>query len=150
MFLRGIATSPWGAYGHRGQIDRLKRQLDQMFDDFSARDAWQRAGVFPLINVTEDADNYYLRAELPGVKNEDLDIQATGKNISIAGERKIETKNEKAKFHRREREAGKFSRMFSLKDEIDPEKVTANMKDGILLLTLPKAEVAKPRQIKIS
>jgi len=107
------------------------------------------AGVFPLMNVTEDSDNYYLRAELPGIKAEDLDISVTGDTLSIAGERKIETENENAKYHRSEREAGKFSRIITLPGQIDTGKVEAGSADGILTVVMPKAEIAKPKQISV-
>jgi HSP20 family protein len=109
----------------------------------------RRAGVFPLVNLTEDKHNYYVRAELPGVKSEDLDIQATGMTVSLAGERKIPAENNGAKYHRRERDSGKFSRMISLSTEIDPDKVEASLVNGIMTITLPKSEKAKPKQITV-
>jgi HSP20 family protein len=108
------------------------------------------AGVFPLINLTEDKDKYYVRAELPGVKGDELDIQVTGKNLAISGERKIAAEGEGARYHRREREAGTFSRMIGLPGEVDADNVEANLENGVLSITVPKAEIAKPRQITIS
>jgi HSP20 family protein len=102
-----------------------------------------------MINLTEDKDAYYIRAELPGVKSDELDIQATGNTVSLSGERKIPEENNGAKYHRREREAGKFSRMVSLSTEIDPAKVDASLTNGILKVVLPKSELAKPRQITV-
>jgi HSP20 family protein len=107
------------------------------------------AGVFPLMNVTEDKDNYYVRAELPGLKAEDLDISVTGDTLSISGERKLPAEDEKAKYHRREREAGRFSRILSLPARTDTKKVEAVCTDGVLTVTLPKAEAAKPKQISV-
>jgi HSP20 family protein len=107
------------------------------------------AGVFPLINVTENNDNYYVRAELPGIKSDDLDIQVTAKGISIAGERTIPVEGNNVKYHRREREAGKFSRSVNLPDDIDVDKVDAKLENGILTMTIPKAEKTKPRQITV-
>ena len=132
------------------ELDRMRRQLDQWFGDEETPYRHVHAGVFPLINLTEDKDNYYVRAELPGVKADELDIQATASNLSISGERKIELENEGAKYHRREREAGKFSRLVELPDEIDPDKVTAKLDNGILSVIVAKAEIAKPKQISIS
>ena len=88
-----------------------------------------------LINLSEDTENYYVRAELPGVKGDDLDIKADGRSISLSGERKIEIEGNGVKYHRREREAGKFARMVSLPGEIDSEKVGASLKDGLLIST---------------
>jgi HSP20 family protein len=108
------------------------------------------AGVFPAINLTEDKDKYIIRAELPGILAEELDIQATGNNLSISGERKIEAEKDNVRYHRREREAGKFSRAISLPGDIDAEGVSASLVNGILKISVPKAEKAKPKQITIN
>jgi HSP20 family protein len=107
------------------------------------------AGVFPLINVSEDKDAFYVRAELPGIKAEDLDISVTGESLSIGGERKIEVEEENVKYHRREREAGEFSRIVNLPSLIDTEKVEARCADGILEIVMPKSAATKPKQISI-
>ena len=134
--------SPWE------ELYRMRQQLDQMFDDTPSQRV--SAGVFPLINLTEDKDKYYVRAELPGVKAEELDIQATGNNLAISGERKIAPEKEGARYHRREREAGTFSRMIGLPGEVDTDKVEAKLENGILSIVVSKAEIAKPKQISVS
>ena len=134
--------SPWEG------LHQMRQQLDQMFDDTQSQRV--SAGVFPMINLTEDKDNYYVRAELPGVKGDELDIQVTGKNLAISGERKIAAEVEDARYHRREREAGTFSRMIGLPGEVDTEKVDAKLDNGILSIVVSKAEVAKPKQISVS
>jgi HSP20 family protein len=106
--------------------------------------------VFPLINLTEDNNSYYVRAELPGVTADELDIQVTANNLSISGERKIEPEEEGAKYHRRERDAGRFSRSLQLPGEIDSDKVKAKLENGVLTVLISKAEVAKPKQIAVS
>jgi HSP20 family protein len=125
----------------------MRQQLEQMFDDTPGQRA--SAGVFPLINLTEDRNNYYVRAELPGVKAEELDIQATANNIAISGERKIAAEGENARYHRREREAGSFSRMIGLPGDINTDKVDAKLENGVLTVVIAKAEAAKPKQITI-
>jgi HSP20 family protein len=127
----------------------MRQQLDQLFEDASGPYQRVGAGVFPLINLTEDKNNYYVRAELPGVKGEELDIQVTGNNLAITGERKIAAEEEGAKYHRREREAGSFSRMIGLPGDINSDKVDAKMENGILTVVVAKAEAAKPRQITV-
>jgi len=127
----------------------MKRQMDRLMEGLSGTYQRPYAGVFPLINLTEDKNAYYVRAELPGVAAGDLDIQATSNSLSISGERKLPAENKDARWHRREREAGKFSRMVALPSEIDPNKVDAGLVNGILTVTVPKAEVAKPRQIAV-
>jgi HSP20 family protein len=126
----------------------MRQQLEQMFDDAPYQRA--SAGVYPLINLTEDKDKYYVRAELPGVKGDELDIQVTGNNLAISGERKIAAEDEDARYHRREREAGTFSRMIGLPGEVDADKVEAHLANGILSIVVSKAEVAKPKQISVS
>jgi len=133
--------SPWD------ELHRMRQQLEQMFDDTPGQRA--SAGVFPLINLTEDRNNYYVRAELPGVKAEELDIQATANNIAISGERKIAAEGENARYHRREREAGSFSRMIGLPGDINTDKVDAKLENGVLTVVIAKAEAAKPKQITI-
>jgi HSP20 family protein len=102
-----------------------------------------------LTNITEDGGNFYVRAELPGIKSNELDIQVTSKGISISGERKIPEEGKNVKYHRREREAGKFSRLINLSGDVDVNKVDAGLKNGILTVTIRKAEAAKPRQITV-
>jgi HSP20 family protein len=123
--------------------------MDRLFEDAMAPYQRSQAGVFPLINLTEDKNNFYVRAELPGVKAKDLDIQATANNIAISGERKIASDNQGARYHRRERDAGKFSRMIGLPSEINPDEVQAKLENGILTVVVAKAEAAKPKQITI-
>ncbi|MCG6536710.1 MAG: Hsp20/alpha crystallin family protein [Syntrophales bacterium LBB04] len=101
------------------------------------------------MNVTEDKDRYYIRAELPGIKADELDISVTADTLSISGERKFPPEDENAKYHRREREAGRFSRIFTLPGQVNTEKVEAKCSEGILTVFLPKAEAAKPKQITV-
>ena len=130
------------------EVDRMRRYLDQLMGQAGTGVRVPRAGVFPLLNLTENKTAYILRAELPGVQAEDLDIQATGRNITITGQRKIEP-DPKATYHRRERESGKFSRAVTLPGDIDRDKIEASLKNGVLTVTVPKSEKAKPRQIEI-
>ena len=152
MIYRRLFDFP--AFGPRGpfqELDNMRRQFDRLANVLSA--APRRsvgAGVFPQLNVTEDASRFYLRAELPGVKSDALDIQATGKTVSIAGERKISEENANARYHRREREAGKFSRVIAMPSDIDADRIEAKLENGVLTVMVPKAESAKPRQIKIN
>ena len=132
-----------------GELERMRRQMDRLFEDAMSTNRLPQAGVFPLLNLTEDKDQYHVRAELPGVKADDLDIQVTGRNLSISGERKIATEDESAKYHRREREAGTFSRMIGFPGEVDTGKVEAKLENGILTIVVPKAEIAKPKQITV-
>jgi HSP20 family protein len=132
------------------ELERMRREMDWLTEGLTGglfREP--TAGVFPLINVTEDNDNYYVRAELPGLRADELNISVTGDTISISGERKLPVEDKKARYHRREREAGKFSRIVSLPTQVDTDKVQARCADGILTVVLPKAEAAKPKQIAV-
>jgi HSP20 family protein len=124
--------------------------MERFLESFTAGPAGEEtAGVFPLVNVTEDHNNYFVRAELPGVEGDKLDLSVTGDSLTISGERKIPPENEGAKYHRREREAGKFNRILTLPGQVDSEKVEASCSDGVLTVVLPKPASAKPREISV-
>ncbi|MEW6670295.1 MAG: Hsp20/alpha crystallin family protein [Thermodesulfobacteriota bacterium] len=136
--------------GAFSELDRMRQDMDRLLEGFGGRLSRQpAAGVFPLINLTEDKDGYYVRAELPGVKANELNITVTGNALSINGERKIASEGKEIRYHRREREAGSFSRILSLPGEVDPDRVEAKLKDGILAVHIPKAEAVKPKQITV-
>lgn len=151
MLLRSRTSWPtWGWTSPFEELERMRRQMDWLSSGLSrGLLGTPTAGVFPLMNITEDKDNYYVRAELPGLKADDLDISVTGDALSIAGERRLPAEDEKAKYHRREREAGGFSRIITLPAQVDTGKVDARCKDGLLTVTLPKAEATKPKQITV-
>jgi len=151
MILRRVPNWPrWDWRDPFEELERMRRQMDRLFEGLSGRLLGEpAAGVFPLVNVTESSGSYYVRAELPGLKPEEIDISVTGTSLSISGERKIPPEDEKAHYHRREREAGKFSRMINLPGQIDTSKVEARCADGVLTVVLPKSEEAKPKQITI-
>lgn len=142
-----IARNLFDLYGWRSPFSELERMRSDM-ERLAGRFGRNNLGVFPTINLSEDNDNFYIRAELPGIDSENLDIQAAGDSLSISGERKIEVE-EGVKYHRREREAGKFSRMIKFPKPCDTEKIDASLVNGILNLTIPKSEAAKPRQITV-
>jgi HSP20 family protein len=138
--------SRWSPFG---ELDVLRRSLDRLREGSSRGFPFtSAAGVFPLANITENKDCYYVRAEVPGVIADEIDISVTGKTLSIAGERKIPTE-EGASYHRRERRAGRFSRMITMPSDIDNNKVEAEFSNGVLTVKLPKAAAAKPRQITV-
>ena len=151
MFYRRLFNVPtWGFNRTFRDFDRLQRQMDELYGALSGASLpMPSAGVFPLTNVTEDSDNYYVRSELPGIKSEDLNIQVTAEGLSISGERKISEEGDRVKYHRRERESGKFSRLINLPKKVDVDKVEASMENGILKVTIPKSEGSKPRQITV-
>lgn len=150
MIVRRTFARPRWNWGGFNELDSIRTQMNRLFGDLTGRYTPERgAGVFPLTNVSEAKNNYYIRAELPGVKGEDLDITITGDSLAIAGERKIAAEKEGARYHRREREGGKFSRMITLPGQVDPDKAVATCADGVLTIVLPKAESTIPKQIPV-
>jgi HSP20 family protein len=150
IYRKMIGGPTWNLRSPFNELERLRRQMDSFLGRVSGSSLPDlHAGVFPSINLTEDEDSYHLRAELPGISAKDLNIQATGNNLSISGERRIATEKENVRYHRRERESGKFSRAISLPGDIDPDGVNASLANGILKVRVPKAEKVKPKQISI-
>lgn len=132
------------------EMEQLRREMDRLWDRASGPERYRRrAGVFPLLNLSEDKDHVYVRAELAGVKPEDIDITLEDNKLILRGERKIPAEEKVVGYHRREREAGSFRRVVRLPDRLDASKVEAVFKDGILTITLAKPEEVKPRQITV-
>jgi len=150
IYRRLFGLPTWRLRSRFDELEHMRRQMDRIFGELNRGSAEKSiSGVFPAINLTENTDNYYVRTELPGVQSQDLDIQATVNSLAISGERKIPEVEANAKYHRREREAGKFSRMIGLPDNINMDAVEAALENGILTIVIPKKEAAKPRQITI-
>lgn len=150
MIYRRIFGMPgWETRSPFAELEGMRRQMERLYQGFTSPFVRPAAGVFPLINLTETKESYIVRAELPGVRTEELDIQATANSLSLAGERKIPDEDRGTRYHRRERESGRFSRVLSLPGEINPDKVEANLVNGILTIVVPKAKAAKPRQVSV-
>jgi HSP20 family protein len=131
-------------------FDQLRREMLRLLDTAGSDGAVEpAAGVFPPINITQDDENFYLRAEIPGIKADELSISALRNRVAISGKRQIPLEHDRASYHRKERPEGVFDRAVTLPTEVDAERVEARYSDGILTLTLPKAEQAKPRQIAV-
>ncbi|MCB1060275.1 MAG: Hsp20/alpha crystallin family protein [Calditrichaeota bacterium] len=115
---------------------------------------WNKGGIMrswaPDVDIAENPDSYEIHAELPGMREEDINITLNNNVLTISGEKKREIKEEKDNFVRVERSYGKFERSFSLPNNITGDRVSANYSDGVLKVTLPKAEEAKSRTIKVS
>ena len=150
VYRKLFGVPSWRVRSPFEELERMRNRMDRLIDGFS-RGTFEptSAGVFPLINLVEDKESYYLYAELPGVKAESLDIEATANNLSISGERLISLEDEGAKYHRKEREAGRFSRIVQMPGDINPETVDAALVNGILSVKVPKAEAEKPKKIVI-
>ncbi len=103
----------------------------------------------PSVDIFETENELLLKADLPGVEMKDIEIQLENGTLALRGERKYESSSKEGGYHRIERSYGSFARYFDLPDTLDPEAVKADYKNGVLTVTLPKKEVAKPRQIKV-
>ena len=132
-------------------FEQLRRGMLRLLD--SARDtpdAEASAGLFPPVNVSQDDNNFYVRALVPGVKGSDISISALRNRVTISGKREIPAEtDDKVSYHRRERAEEAFSRVITLPTEIAADRVDARSADGVLTLTVPKAEETKPRQIVV-
>jgi HSP20 family protein len=140
----------WSPFRHlsllRDEIDRL---FDSPLDALTSNSQQFLNGWLPTIDLYEDRDHLVLKAELPGMKKEDIDISLHGEVLTLSGERKEEETFDKAETYRAERFLGRFQRTLTLPVRVDASKVQASYKDGILTVTLPKAEEAKPKQIEV-
>lgn len=126
-----------------GRLSNLQEELDRLFES-------PLTGWAPALDVHEDKDSFIVRTELPGLKREDIEVSLHEGALLISGERKAETKPEGVEVHRQERFYGKFQRALTLPTPVAADKITAQYKDGVLTVTLPKVEEAKPKQIDIS
>ncbi|MFO7718470.1 MAG: Hsp20/alpha crystallin family protein [Thermodesulfobacteriota bacterium] len=124
----------------------LPRNMEQLFDSMSQPSSFtQRRQAFPPLNISEDSDNVFVRAEMPGLRVEDVDLTLTDNSLVIQGERK----QEEGKYFRQERAAGVFQRIVNLNVPVDRNSISAKMYNGILEICLPKAEEMKPKKISI-
>ena len=125
--------------------------LDEVLNDLMG---WNKGDTLrswaPNVDIAENPDSYEIHAELPGMREEDINLTLNNNVLTISGEKKREINEEKDNFVRVERSYGKFERSFSLPNNIVTDRVAANYSDGVLKITLPKAEEAKSRTIKVS
>ena len=142
--------STWPAFG---RLTDLRDEIDRLFDSpltELARTSNLLSGWNPALDLYEDKDNLYVKVELPGMKREEIDVSLHEGSLSISGERKSEQKHEDAEVYRAERFFGRFQRTVTLPTPVAGKKVKAQYKDGILNITLPKTEEAKPKHIDVN
>jgi HSP20 family protein len=133
----------------RTEMNRLHDEMNRLFGRYSNGFREFSPVGYPPMNLWEDENNLYVEAELPGFGLDDLEMYVTGENqLSIKGERK-QPELGKGTWHRQERGYGAFSRLMELPGAVDNEKVSAEFKNGVLTITLPKKEEAKPRRIEV-
>jgi HSP20 family protein len=131
----------------------LQNRLNSIFSDFARPELGQEtlaAGSFiPAVDIYEDEQKLMLKLEVPGVKQEDLDIQIENQTLTVKGQRNFESGEKEENFHRIERRFGSFVRSFTLPSTVDAGSISARYDAGVLQIQLAKKEAAKPRQIKI-
>jgi HSP20 family protein len=130
------------------EMERMQREMNRLVNAFSP-DRSRGAASFPAINAWTTDDEEVITAELPGVSPEDLELNIVNDVLTISGERKAPEVDGESHFHRRERLGGKFSRSIQLAFAVDSEKVSAGYENGVLTVTLPRAEADKPRKISV-
>jgi HSP20 family protein len=132
-------------------LARLQDEVNRLFDDRTYRGS-ESVGWTPPCDIYEDADAVTLRFELAGVEPKDVDVRFENGVLTVRGDRKLEDEAKRENYHRIERSYGTFTRSFSLPGTLDPERIKAEAKNGVLAITLPKRAEAKPRaiQVKIS
>jgi HSP20 family protein len=145
-------TSRWSSLR---DLDRMQRDIDRLFGrvatggDGRRQEAMAVTEWAPLVDITEDDKEYLIKAELPELKKEDVQVRVEKGNLILSGERRFEREEKEKKYHRIERAYGSFVRSFSLPEDADPSRVSAEFKDGLLRVHLPKSPSAKASTVDI-
>jgi HSP20 family protein len=138
----------WGSWD---QLTNLREEINRLFElplrEFTPDTEF--FGWAPVIDLFEDKDNLVVKAELPGMRKEDIDLSLHQNNLMISGERKSESHRDASDTSRAERFFGRFQRSIELPKPVDVSRVSASYKDGVLTVTLPKTEESKPKQIEV-
>ncbi len=133
----------------------FQEEMNRMFDRFYSHDSWDdqeelsRSTWHPAMDISENKDEFVISAELPGLVKKDIQITFTNGTLKIEGERKKDTEEKDVNYHRVERTYGKFCRTFQLPTIVQQDKISADFKEGILNIRLPKAEEVKPKEIEV-
>jgi len=144
-----MAIRKWSPFN---EFMAMQNQLDRLFSETlerGARGDLDFGSWMPPVDLREENDKLVLEMELPGLKKDDVEISLENNVLTIKGERKFEKEEKKENFHKIERSYGKFARSFSLPTTVKPDGIDASLKDGILTVSLPFAEEAKPKKISI-
>lgn len=150
MIVRQV--SPWdpGWNTPPAAVAQMRRDMESLLERLAGgtQTDGSMAGVFPPMNVSEDQDHYYVRALVPGIDAAQLNVSVVHQTIAVSGTRQA-PEEEGVSYHRKERADGAFSRSVTLPAVFDGTRVEAKYVDGILTLTLPKPEAAKPRRVTV-
>lgn len=150
-----------GTYNPLTELDQIRREFDRLFDErMESRERWpfrfsflpgRSARSYPLMNMREDGENIIVDGLAPGLDPDTLKVSVMRENLTIEGEKQPSNGEVKPEeWHRNERSTGRFVRTLRLPSEVEADKVEAQYRDGILHITLPKSEAARPRRIEVS
>ncbi len=142
MFDRYGARGPWR------EMERFQREMERLLSNM-AEPRLHRPASYPAMNVWTNNEGVVVTAELPGVEPEDIDISVVNDTLTVSGARRPDELKQGEKYHRRERNFGRFTRTFQLPFRVDADKVEAVFDKGVLQISLPRAEADKPRKIAI-
>jgi HSP20 family protein len=139
---------PWEPFSEFEQVsERLRRILEQTFGGFAPSPMTEQGGWSPLVDIEEEDDAYVVEAELPGVKEKDLNIEIVGNELAISGE--VKERQRKGALRRQARRTGRFDYRVRLPEPLDAEQVDARLADGVLIVRVPKSERAQRRKIEV-
>ena len=152
---------PFGDWNPFREMEALRRQVEHVFEDFEHANLWpfataaflpgRSARAYPLLNVREDENSVYVEALAPGIAPGSIEVSVVQNTVRIAGEKQPLSQDIKPEaYHRSERSAGKFVRTLTLPTEVDADKVTADYRNGVIHIALPKAEAVKPKKITVT
>lgn len=147
-----LAPHTQGVLSPFTELNRIRNEIFRIFEDPFASLAPSTSffeGWEPNIDIYEDKDKISVKAELPGMKKEDINVSLEANNLTISGERKHEEERREGETYRAERFFGRFQRSITLPQPVDSKKIQATYKDGVLTITLPKSEEAKSKQIEV-
>jgi HSP20 family protein len=141
------STELWDPFANLAEI---QDEMNRLFDTSLRRHGDLESGFYPSLDIVEEKDSLLVKADLPGMTKEDISVAIQDNILTIKGERKYDVEKKETSYYRRERSYGTFTRSIELPMGVDANKVAATFHDGVLLVTLPKAENAKPKEIKVS
>jgi HSP20 family protein len=146
-----MTITRWEAYR---DVVALQNRMNSLFQDFSRNSGENElvtaAGFVPPVDIYEDEHKLVLKLEIPGIRQEDLDVRMENTTLTVKGERSFESEGKEENFHRVERRYGSFYRAFTVPNTVDPQSIKAEYDAGVLRLELQKRAESKPRQIKVS
>ncbi|MCA9739891.1 MAG: Hsp20/alpha crystallin family protein [Deferribacteres bacterium] len=132
-----------------GIAEDMNRLVKSMFDDDASEASFLKGNWTPAVDISEDDNNFYLNVDLPGMTKDQVKVRFEDGMLSITGEKKSEKEEKKVNYHRVERSFGRFERSFRVPSRISANKIDAKFDKGVLTVTMPKAEEAKPKEIEV-